>query len=451
MRELLSKLPKIDRILKEKVFAHHNITLLKKIIQTYIEMLRQNALRGMACPDYEIIVNEISNIYRKTLSPTLTPLINATGVITQTNLGRSIFSPDLIKEITPLLCEYNNLEYNLEKGERGERYQHISVLISALFDCEDSIVVNNNASAVLLIINTFAKDKEVIISRGELVEIGGSFRIPEVITSAGGILKEVGSTNKTHLNDYTNAISQESTMVAKIHQSNFKQIGFTEQVPYEDIIKLAKKNNLIDYYDVGSGYIEGINTRSEPSLIDIAKNKPSLVSFSGDKLLGGPQAGIIFGKKNLIDKLKKNHLLRALRVDKFTIFALQATLRAYLEQNTKTIPTIAMFNQSQEELLKKSQSLLTLLTKISNLRCEITPLSSKAGAGSLPQEDFPSYGIALYHSKIKTQILNEKIRQRGLIARIQSEKILLDMRCLSPTKFSQIYDIFLQIDIEDAK
>lgn len=425
--------------------------LLKKITQSHIEKLRQDAINGIQIPCYEAIVNEIALIYKDTLSSNLRTLINATGVITQTNLGRSIFSRELLEEITPLLCEYNNLEYDLQKGQRGERYQHISKLISAIFDCEDSIVVNNNASAVLLIVNTFAKEKEVIISRGELIEIGGSFRIPEVISSAGGILKEIGSTNKTHLIDYKNAICEESSMIIKIHQSNFKQIGFTQQIEFEELSKLAKDHNLIDYYDVGSGYINGIPTKNEPSLIDISKNKPSLVSFSGDKLLGGPQAGIIFGKKDLIDKLKKNHLLRALRVDKFTIFALEATLRAYLQNNLKAIPTIAMFKQSKEELINKSQTLLELLKDISNLQCRIISLFSKAGAGSLPQEEFPSYGIALHHRNIKTQTLNEEIRQKGLVARVQNDEILLDVRCISPTAFKKIQNIFLQIDSEYGK
>lgn len=451
MRDLLSKLPKTDKILKEKIFSHHNLTLLKKITQSHIQVLRENALKGEEIPDYQSILENIATIYKNTLNPTLRPLINATGVIAQTNLGRSIFSPALINEIAPLLSEYSNLEYNIEKGSRGERYEHITTLMSALFDCEDCIVVNNNASAVLLIVNTFAKDKEVIISRGELVEIGGSFRIPEVITSAGGILKEVGSTNKTHLTDYKNAITTETTMIIKAHQSNFKQIGFTKQIEIEDIIKLATQNHLIDYYDIGSGYIDGINIHSEPSLKDIAALKPSLVSFSGDKLLGGPQAGIIFGKKHLIEKLKKNHLLRALRVDKFTIFALQATLKAYLENNLKMIPTIAMLNQTQEELSTKAKEMHALLSNIPNLKCEIIQLSSKAGGGSLPEEEFPSYGIALKHKHLKTQTLNDKIRQKGLIARIQNDQILLDMRCISPHHFKQIQDLLLQVMSENAK
>lgn len=451
MRELLSKLPQTDKILREEIFSHHNIALLKKITQSYIQTLRENALKGAQIPDYESILKEIATLYKNTLKPTLRPLINATGVITQTNLGRSIFSPELLDEISPLLCEYNNLEYDIEQGSRGDRYAHISTLMGALFDCEDAIVVNNNASAVLLIIHTFAKDKEVIISRGELVEIGGSFRIPEVILSAGGILKEVGSTNKTHLADYKNAITEKSTMMIKAHQSNFKQMGFTSQVEMEDIIKIAAENHLIDYYDVGSGYIDGIKTHSEPSLKEIAKLKPSLVSFSGDKLLGGPQAGIIFGKKHLIEKLKKNHLLRALRVDKFTIFALQATLKAYLQNNLKMIPTIKMFGQTQEELSKKAEQMNALLSDLPDVECKIVQLSSKAGGGSLPEEEFPSYGIALKHRHLKTQIFNDKIRQKGLIARIQNDEILLDMRCLLPHHFEQIQDILLQVIKQNAK
>ncbi|PAF43747.1 L-seryl-tRNA(Sec) selenium transferase [Helicobacter sp. 11S03491-1] len=445
MRELRSQLPKIDTILKEKIFKNHHRDLLKKITQDYIQTLRQTIINYDQIPSYEDILQKISKIYKQTLSPSLYPIINATGVIAQTNLGRSVFSPKLLEEILPLLSEYNNLEYDIQKGTRGERYKHIKNLVCALFECEDVLVVNNNASAVLLIINTFAKNKEVIISRGELIEIGGSFRIPEVIVCAGGILKEVGSTNKTHLKDYKNAITHESALILKAHKSNFKQIGFTQEVSLEELILLAQENNLIDYYDVGSGYITGIPNICEPSLIEIAKHNPSLVSFSGDKLLGGPQAGIIFGKKDLIAKLKENHLLRALRVDKFTIFALQATFRAYLENKFDDIPTIAMLNQSLETLFQKAQDLLNLIEKIPYLKCEVINLFSKAGGGSLPDKEFPSWGVSISHSRLKAQILGDKIRQKGLIGRIQNEQILLDMRCIQAHHLAQIYRIFIEI------
>ncbi|PAF47915.1 L-seryl-tRNA(Sec) selenium transferase [Helicobacter sp. 12S02232-10] len=448
MRESLSQLPKIDKLLKEPRFQTKNIFLLKQIAQEQIQILRQKLLENQILPPYEDILETIAKAYEKLLTPDLKPLINATGVILQTNLGRSIFSKKLLEEVFPLMGEYNNLEYDLQKGQRGERYAHIKKFICTLFECEDALVVNNNAAAVLLIISTFAKNKEVVISRGELIEIGGSFRIPEIILCAGGILKEVGTTNKTHLQDYENALNENCSLLLKVHQSNFKQIGFTQEVPFQDLSALAKKHNLIDYYDVGSGFIAPIPEISEPSLIEIASKNPSLVSFSGDKLLGGPQAGIIFGKKTLIEQLKKNHLLRALRVDKFTIFALMATLKAYLENKIEMIPTLSMLHQTQEHLHQKAIELSKKLTILPNLNCKIIALTSKAGGGALPEKEFSSYGISLSHKFIKTQALNEKIRSKGLIARIQSDKILLDTRCLNPSHFKQIQNIFLEIENE---
>ncbi|PAF42514.1 L-seryl-tRNA(Sec) selenium transferase [Helicobacter sp. 11S02596-1] len=449
MREQLCQLPKIDKILKEPCFKAKNPSLLKQIAQEQIHLLRQKLLTNLPLPPYEDILTAIETAYENLLTPSLKPIINATGVIIQTNLGRSVFSPKLLDGIFPLLCEYNNLEYDLQMGQRSERYEHIKQSICALLGCEDALIVNNNASAVLLIANTFAKNKEIIISRGELVEIGGSFRIPEVIVSAGGILKEVGTTNKTHLKDYQNAISSDSAMIMKVHQSNFKQIGFTKEVLFEDLSALAKKHELVDYYDVGSGFIAPFAGIDEPSLQEIASKNPSLVSFSGDKLLGGPQAGIIFGKKHLIDQLKKNHLLRALRVDKFSIFALSAIFRAYLENDVESIPTLQMIRQSEEELLAKAKQLAELLSPLPNLCCEIIALSSKAGGGALSAQEFPSYGVALTIPPIKPQILHTKMRLKGLVGRIQNNKIILDTRCLQPHHFKQIQDIFAEIIDEE--
>ncbi|PAF51952.1 L-seryl-tRNA(Sec) selenium transferase [Helicobacter sp. 13S00477-4] len=445
---LLSQLPQVDKILKEKRFEAKNHIILKKIIQDQIALLRQNLIDSKSIPDYENILQNIQKSYEQLHQIDSKPLINATGIVIQTNLGRSIFSPKLLVEIFPLLSQYNNLEYDTSKGIRADRYKSIKKYICTLFDCEDTIIVNNNASAILLIINTFAKNKEVIISRGELIEIGGSFRIPEIILSAGGILKEIGSTNKTHLKDYENAITQNSTLILKAHQSNFKQIGFTHEVALEQIITLAKNKGVIDYYDVGSGYIAGIEGINEPSLIEISKLKPSLVSFSGDKLLGGPQAGIIFGKKPLIDQLKKNHLLRALRIDKFSIFALEATLRAYMENNFELIPTISMLKQSPQTLQDKAKKLFEKLSTIQTLQCKLITVKSKAGGGSLPEKEFPSYGLSLKHNTLKTTILNTKIRQKGLIARIQNDCIILDIRCIKTSSFKTIKNIFSSIDNE---
>ncbi len=440
MQQLLSLLPKIDQILQAPQLSHCNKGLLKKLAQQYLQHLREQILTHQlhSIPPYKDLLQTLKEQYHHITSPSLIPLINATGVVLQTNLGRSVFSQNIIAKIAQNLSEYSNLEYDITQGKRGERYEHIKAIICALFDCEDALVLNNNAAALMLIINTFAKNKEVIISRGELVEIGGSFRIPEVIKESGGILHEVGATNKTHLKDYEEAINEESAMIIKVHQSNFAQIGFTQSIDYKELQKLAQQYHLIDYYDVGSGYIKGIKC-NEPSLLEIAKNHPSLVSFSGDKLLGGTQAGIVFGKKALIEKLKKNHLLRALRIDKISLMFLQETLLAYLKDELSLIPTLSMLNQTPKELLQKAQILQAQLQRHCNLQTQIIPTSSKAGGGSLPLLDFPSYGISLQVSH--AQDFCATLRQKGLISRIHQDKILLDMRCIQERHFDKIVEI----------
>ncbi|WP_104697417.1 MULTISPECIES: L-seryl-tRNA(Sec) selenium transferase [unclassified Helicobacter] len=441
-QNLLSSLPKIDKILTHPAFDGFNKTLLKKVAQNIIQGLRNDILEQKILQplDTEQVIEQIKTKYLELISPTIKPLINASGVVIQTNLGRSIFSQDMLAKIIPLLSEYNNLEYDLIEGKRGERYHHLKNIICTLFDCQDALVVNNNAAAVMLIINTFAKDKEVILSRGELVEIGGSFRIPEVIKQSGGILHEIGTTNKTHLRDYQDAINENTSMILKVHQSNFSQIGFVSSVEYQQIHQLAKQNNLIDYYDIGSGYISGVDC-DEPSLLEIASLKPSLVSFSGDKLLGGPQAGIIFGKKELIEQLKKNHLLRALRIDKINLILLQETLLAYLLETYNTIPTLKMLNQSPQELLQRANNLKDYLQGLNIFNYEVIKTQSKAGGGSLPHLDFNSYGILLDHHKICAQELHKILREQGLISRIFKDKILLDVRCIKDEHFAWIKKI----------
>ncbi|NOX15886.1 MAG: L-seryl-tRNA(Sec) selenium transferase, partial [Epsilonproteobacteria bacterium] len=327
MQNKLREIPKIDKILQVECFSKYNQKLLAKITKEKISKLRDDILcQKKDSVDYKIMVEDIDKAYKKVFMPSLKPIINATGVILHTNMGRSLISKEILKRATPVICNYSNLEYNLEKGCRGERYEHVSNHLKTLLDVEDILVVNNNASAVFLILNTFAKDKEVVVSRGELVEIGGSFRIPEVMSQSGAILREVGATNKTKFSDYENAINENTKMLMKVHQSNFTIEGFSEDTPYKELKELCLHNNLLDYYDLGSGYIPVLPHnlgQKEPSLIEILKHSPSLISFSGDKLFGSVQAGIIAGKKELIDKLKKNQLLRMLRVDKITLAILE--------------------------------------------------------------------------------------------------------------------------------
>jgi len=309
MQNLLKSLPKIDKLANSPKFLNCNKKLITKIAKEKINSLREDILnKKVQSFSQEALEDEILKEYKKLLAPSLKPLINATGVILHTNMGRSLISKEILDKASSVICNYSNLEYNQKEGKRGERYEHVSKHLKTLLDVEDVHLVNNNASAVFLILNTFAKGKEAIVSRGELVEIGGSFRIPEVMANSGAILKEVGATNKTKLSDYECAINENTSILMKVHKSNYSIEGFSAEVDYSQIKKLALKYNLIDYYDLGSGYIPtlpyNLSSQEEP-IGNILKNNPSLISFSGDKLFGSVQAGIIAGKKELISKLKK--------------------------------------------------------------------------------------------------------------------------------------------------
>ena len=438
----LKEIPQIEKILKNPIFKHTNKRIIKNIITEKIKNLREKIKNKEHC-DIKSLENEILNEYKNITLGTLKPLINATGVVLQTNLGRSIIHKNILDEIMPLLSHYNNLEYDLKNGKRGERYEHLSSMLKIIFNVESVLVVNNNAAAVLLILNTFAKDKEVIVSRGELIEIGGSFRIPEVMKSAGAKLIEVGATNKTHLKDYKNAISENSAMILKAHKSNFEILGFSSEVNINEISALCKEKNLIDYYDLGSGYIEGIEC-NEPSLLEICKNAPSLISFSGDKLLGAIQAGIILGKKDLIDKLKQNHLLRALRVDKMTILLLQATLKRYITGALDEIPTLHMLRKNIESLQQKAIFLHSKIPTFFNPK--IIEVDSLAGGGSLPNKTFQSYGITL--ENLKAIYLMRILRENDIIARIHNDKVTLDVRTIQDDEIEKLINTLESIKNE---
>ncbi|MDX1809241.1 MAG: L-seryl-tRNA(Sec) selenium transferase [Sulfurospirillaceae bacterium] len=428
MNNLLREIPKIDKIAQNPLFDGFNEALVIKIAKEKIEALRHGILNGKIQDfDESLLLDEIKDTYQDIFAPSLKQLINATGVILHTNMGRSLISEELVKRALPLICNYSNLEYDLDKGCRGERYEHVSRHLINLLGVEDVLVVNNNASAVFLILNTFARDREVIVSRGELVEIGGSFRIPEVMSQSGAILREVGATNKTKYSDYENAINENTVMLMKVHQSNFSIEGFSEDTSYADIRDLAEKNNLLDYYDLGSGYIPNLPYhlgQREHSLPEILKTNPSLISFSGDKLFGSVQAGIIAGRKELIEELKNNQLLRMLRVDKITLSLLEETIKAYLREEFEYIPTLHMLFTSTDELRERAS---LMQKEIGEDLCEIIESTTVMGGGTLPNREFPT--IAL-HIKGKAEALEKKFRKHHIIGRIENDKFLLDLRSI---------------------
>ncbi|MFX4237901.1 L-seryl-tRNA(Sec) selenium transferase [Aliarcobacter butzleri] len=440
---LLKSIPKVDKFIMNEAFEGLSRTLITKIAKKTLEELRNDILNNkIEKIDENTLINEVLNSYKDLTSPSLKSLINATGIIVHTNLGRSLLDEKSLTKAIKIATTYNNLEYDLKKGKRGERYEHITKSLQALTSCEDAIVVNNNASAVFLILNTFCKNKEVIVSRGELVEIGGSFRVPEVMNQSGAKLKEIGTTNKTHLRDYENAICEKTSMLMKVHKSNYSIEGFSSEVSFEEIVKIAQQNNLIDYFDMGSGHIIDLPynlNKDEPSILDIMKYKPSLLSFSGDKLFGSVQAGIIIGKKELIAKIKKNQLLRMLRVDKITLALLEETLNSYLKNELDSIPTLKMLNTKIETLEQRANN---LKEKCENfIKCEVIKTSTMVGGGTTPNKKIPTIALTLEYKNYKPNKLEEILRKNSIISRIENDKVLLDFRTILESDCKKIEEI----------
>ncbi|MDN5104942.1 L-seryl-tRNA(Sec) selenium transferase [Aliarcobacter butzleri] len=440
---LLKSIPKVDKFIMNEAFEGLSRTLITKIAKKILEELRNDILNNkIEKIDENTLINEVLNSYKDLTSPSLKSLINATGIIVHTNLGRSLLDEKSLTKAIKIATTYNNLEYDLKKGKRGERYEHITKSLQALTSCEDAIVVNNNASAVFLILNTFCKNKEVIVSRGELVEIGGSFRVPEVMNQSGAKLKEIGTTNKTHLRDYENAICEKTSMFMKVHKSNYSIEGFSSEVSFEEIVKIAQQNSLIDYFDMGSGHIIDLPynlNKDEPSILDIMKYKPSLLSFSGDKLFGSVQAGIIIGKKELIAKIKKNQLLRMLRVDKITLALLEETLNSYLKNELDSIPTLKMLNTKIETLQQRANN---LKEKCENfIKCEVIKTSTMVGGGTTPNKKIPTIALTLEYKNYKPNKLEEILRKNSIISRIENDKVLLDFRTILESDCKKIEEI----------
>lgn len=444
---LLKSIPKIDKFVSKKSFDGYSINLITKISQVVIENLRSEILqKNVSEINEDKLVEEVLKTYEELVSPSLQKVINATGIIVHTNLGRSLLSKQSLEKAIGIATSYNNLEYDLQKGQRGERYAHIVKTLQALTGCEDAIVVNNNASAVFLIMNTFAKNKEVVVSRGELVEIGGSFRVPEVMAQSGAVLKEIGTTNKTHLRDYENAINENTSMLMKVHKSNYTIEGFASDVTFEDIVKVASQNEVIDYYDMGSGHMIDLPfnlSSAEPSILKIMEYNPSLLSFSGDKLLGSVQAGIIIGKKELIAKIKKNQLLRMLRVDKITLAILEDTLNSYLTDDLENIPTLNMLYTKIEVLQKRANKLKTLINTI--CKCEVIKNQTLIGGGTTPNKKIPTIVLTLEYKDYKPNKIEQLLRKNNLITRIENEKVLLDFRTIQEDEIEEIESIIKRV------
>ena len=446
-KHLLSQIPAINKILlldeiKELMNTYTEVAI-KSAIKQYIEEIKQAILNEelSEVPSLSKIVGEVARIVEKEDKNSLRRVINATGTILHTNLGRSLLSEKIKENIESVAFNYSNLEFDIDNKKRGSRYVHLIDIIKKLTDAEDVLVVNNNAAAVLLTLNTLVKDQEIIVSRGELVEIGGAFRIPEIIKLSGGVPVEVGTTNKTHLKDYENAITEETGALLKVHTSNYKILGFTESVSNEEISYLARENELVSINDLGSGQFVDFSKFGlpyEPTVKEILDSGIDIVTFSGDKLLGGPQAGIIVGKKKYIEKMKKNQLTRALRVDKMTLASLEATLKLYLDEKDalEHIPTLHMISLSKERLFGKAD---VLKTKLSSLDFDIRIEEDKAevGGGSYPASYLESVAVKLTHRKLHATEIERRLLEVEIpiITRIKDNSIILDMRTLRTREF----------------
>ena len=446
-KHLLSQIPAINKILlldeiKELINTYTEVAI-KSAIKQYIEEIKQAILNEelSEVPSLSKIVGEVARIVEKEDKNSLRRVINATGTILHTNLGRSLLSEKIKENIESVAFNYSNLEFDIDNKKRGSRYVHLIDIIKKLTGAEDVLVVNNNAAAVLLTLNTLVKDQEIIVSRGELVEIGGAFRIPEIIKLSGGVPVEVGTTNKTHLKDYENAITEETGALLKVHTSNYKILGFTESVSNEEISYLARENELVSINDLGSGQFVDFSKFGlpyEPTVKEILDSGIDIVTFSGDKLLGGPQAGIIVGKKKYIEKMKKNQLTRALRVDKMTLASLEATLKLYLDEKEalEHIPTLHMISLSKERLFGKAD---VLKTKLSDLDFDIRIEEDKAevGGGSYPASYLESVAVKLTHRKLHATEIERRLLEVEIpiITRIKDNSIILDMRTLRTREF----------------
>ncbi len=419
------------------------------------QLINKSPLDAQALINEDYIKNEYIKRLNNALTPSLKPVVNATGVIVHTNLGRSLLPEAILNYMTQIGSRYSNLEFDLSKGIRGSRYSHVEEIVCEITGAESALVVNNNASSVLLVLSALARGKEVIVSRGELVEIGGSFRIPDVMRQSGAVLREVGATNRTHFRDYEEAICDNTAMLLKVHQSNFKVIGFTKGVDIRSLRELADKNGLYLFEDLGSGSFIDFSRYGlsyEPTVQDSIKYA-HVISFSGDKLLGGPQAGIIIGKKDIIDRLKRHPLNRALRIDKFTICALEAILDIYRdeEQAIRQIPTLRMITEPQEITKKRAQRLKRRLERLSidNLKLSfgIITTIARIGGGALPAQPIPSYGIRVClmpDSQYNAHDIEEGLRSYStpIIVRIEDEGIILDARTVLEADIPLIVDAF---------
>ena len=442
-QKLLTTLPSVDEILRSNQGVQWlNVYPRRYVIQAIREVIdsrRKEILKGFISDiSEESMMAEIENTMEKLSSYSLRPLINATGIVIHTNLGRSILSEKSLENIKKVSGSFSNLEYDLKAGKRGKRYTHVIRVLKEVTGAEDALIVNNNAAAVFLCLNTLSKGKEAIVSRGELVEIGGSFRMPEVMSASSAILREVGTTNKTHLHDYERAINDNTALIVKVHKSNFRVSGFVDEVSVEDLVSLGRRYQIPVMFDLGSGCLidlKPFGIHDEPVVRDIVNTGIDITTFSGDKLLGGPQGGIIVGRKEYIEKIHKNPLTRAMRIDKLTLAGFEATLMEYIDEEKaiENIPTLRMLLQKPEVIKERAKRIAKRLKKeIKDVQITVMADTSRAGGGSLPELDFPTYVVTIRSDNVSVNEFEERLRNGNppIISRIKEGSMIIDARTI---------------------
>jgi L-seryl-tRNA(Ser) seleniumtransferase len=455
LKEFLKNLPKIDEILilleKDGVSGEFPRNVVVDTSRSLVGEMRDAIVASKGKTPRLLSTQKAAEEVKKRLLKlrefSLKKVVNATGIILHTNLGRAPLSERAIERIVAVSRGYSNLEFNLEKGKRGIRYDHVRKILCSISGAEDAVIVNNNAAAVLLVLNTLSKEKEAIVSRGELIEIGGEFRIPEVMEKSGAILREVGTTNRTHLSDYENAIDTTTGLILKVHTSNFRTVGFTEEIGLSELVKIGNKKGIPVVNDLGSGCfvaLEKYGFEPEPTVQEALATGVDVVTFSGDKLLGGPQAGIILGRKKALKAIEKNPLNRALRIDKLTLAALEATVQEYLNIDgaINHIRSLRALTEQQGDVKKRAEKLLSLVEKIApeGFSFNLKEGMSLAGGGSLPTQEIPTVLLAVNSERISSGRLEKKLRllEVPIIARIYEDEILFDLRTIDEDEFGLI-------------
>jgi len=454
-RALLKNLPKIDEVLaaleKRGVLERAPREKVLEAIREVVGSIRAGILAGTRgrgdAFTIESAADAVAARIERLHEYSLRRVINATGIILHTNLGRAPLCREALERIVEVSRGYSNLEFDLASGKRGLRYDHVRGILCELTGAEDALVVNNNAAAVLLVLSTLARGREAVVSRGELIEIGGEFRIPEVMERSGAVLREVGATNRTHLSDYERAVGENTALILKVHPSNFRIVGFSEEVGVPELVALGRRHGIPVMNDLGSGCfirLEQYGLKHEPTVTDAVKEGADVITFSGDKLLGGPQAGIIVGRKDLLAGIKRNPLNRALRIDKLTLAALEATAKLYLNEREAVagLRSLAALTEPVGAVTRRARRLLRMLRKedFPGVTLGLRQGSSMSGGGSLPTQQIPTVLVALRSEGLSAARIDERLRALPLpvVARIAGDEVLFDPRTLAAGELPEV-------------